>query len=381
MENVQAIENLSKEEFDKQRWEAKSARYKKTVFYGCVGLALFAFLAFAFLFVAFFFLGVTRVFNAEFSFIGIIQWLDGLPSVVIEDAKFLKAKFILGAIAFPFYLLIAVVLIVKGVFIIKNVVRLSNVSINGLSPTKLTSLIVGDCIRTFCHVFFFIACTAPTVSKPLPVVTLCLFVVFALLMVAEILLKSLYLFYKPKKGVFQKKQFTLSLIRGYLLLLFSALSFVFAYNGYLALFLPHFLKYLKNGRFVFSAELIRLLSFLLHYLILLLCAKIIVNTVKNSGLRLINSTYNFYGKSMSTQEFALQYYRKKLKKQTNSLIFFSILAYLLEFLSRIWVDGRIAFPANGLSMLLSLSIGYVSLLFMAVALKCICKIPVKYTLN
>ncbi len=367
-------EILDKEEFDAQMREQKQKRQERIIYFACVGFAIFTCLAFAFLLIAFLFLGICQVFSAKFSFIGLVQWLEGLPYVWIDQPQLLKTQFIIGCIFLIFFLIITVLLIISTVSIIRDMLRLSDISVNELDPKQLTSSIFNACISCFTFVFAFIALTSPSTSLPLPDVTVVLFVLFGLLIVAEVIIKNIYIFYNFQKSTFNKKNFALSLTRSFLLLTLVSLLFALTYGGYIQSFLGQIYAYQPTDTFA----LISLIVTFLQYIITFRCVTLFNNTVRNSGLNMFEKAYDFYGKISYAPISSFKLYLDKAGKQTTRLIILSVVCFILQLLPYVLVDGSFVFPANGVELIFKFGGYYAFIISTAVAVKIACKIPVRY---
>ncbi len=358
--------------------EQKQKRQDRMILWICVIFAFVTCLAFAFLVVSFLFLGVCQVFNAKFSFVGIVEWLEGLPYVEIERAKLLKTQFIIGAVFFAFYLLIVVLLIINTVKMIRGMLLLSDTSVNELDPKQLATSIYTSCISCFTFVFSFIALTSPTTLNKLPDVTVLLFIVFGLLVALEIVIKNLYIFYNFKKGTFNKTNFALSLTRSFLLISIITTLFALTYDGYIYSFLQQIFSYKEPAKFALSFEFISLIVTPLQYLLTFHCVRVLNNTIRNSGLNMFEKAYDFYGKASYAPISSFKLYRDSIRKQTKRLISLSVICCILQLIPYFLNDWSFVVPNDIASILIKICGYYLFIILMAIAMRVACKIPVRY---
>ncbi len=370
--NLKELESQQKD-FTEQVKKQKALRYGKIVNYNCYGISIFSFLVFLLTFVSFLFIGTSKVYNANFSFVGIYWWLESLPNVVISQPAAQMAQFVIGVIFLPFYLGIFIRLIVVLVKLIKRLISLSDIAVNEMNPVNLALEITRLTVASVGIVMLFVIATQSTTSARLPDVTIACIVFFAFLIIAETAMKILYVYYDVETATFNSKEAILYSVYKFVLLFLPLLMFLLLNSPQLKSFAGYIQAYKSYGGSVGATSFVYMFILpILQFFFGLTVFGLFINVLKYGGYDLCVNSVSFYDRSL-TANADNQILKDSVKTFTNWLIFFAIVLFAVE---AIFVLVQVGF--SNVNVYLPIALRFLFNILMCVAIKKASKVKIKY---
>ncbi len=365
---------LQQQEFEEQVKKNKQAKFNKIVKLSSICISIFSVAVFVFVLISFLFVGMSNVFDANFSLVGLYWWLDSLPVVSIVNPEALLAQFILGVFFLLFYIILFGVFVWATVKLIKHLICLSDIAINEMNPLHIALDITRLCISVISFVLLFVLASSSTNFDSLPNITIFCLIFFCLLVLAEVVLKILYVFYDETAEKFKIKELAIYATKKALLIFIPLLMIILFSMPHFGIFIDNLVNYYNDSNAVFSAQYAYELIFpFVKFLFDFIMYFLFISIIRFGCYDLCTGTYVYFGKR-TNHNIKTVYLGNLITKSIGWIIFFASLILLVDGLYTYSIIGF----RGGFEDYLALIFRFASVILMCVSIKFIDKQKAKF---
>ena len=363
MENETNIERIK---YDQELLNNRIAKHKKicNVFY--IILSAFCCICIAYLIMAWLFSGVFSVFGVTFSFPNICMWLENLPYASTKYPTTQLIRLFIGIAFFIAYIIGTIMLIIYLIKSIKGFISITDIKNTRINHRAIAYDVLCFTIKSFRVVLSITLLSFLTLPKEFNLISIITLAVYVLFYLFTNVVLYLYAYYDVNKGQFNKKGFTVSVVKSSLIIAISlALVFLTA-NGQIYEAMENLRIVLYVNKDIPTVKLIEM-----FYL------PITSGWLYYKTTRLLRNVIK-YQNNYIFDEYSISYYANKLSIK---IMVYASIYYTAIFLFNFFdVEGHFFIPSNQelLSMLIALLLPLTPIVLLSIAIKYISLIKEHY---
>ncbi len=352
-------------EFAEQIKKQRKEKYNSTVKVCCMVLSIFSLTVFLLVAVSFLFVGLCKISNVNFSLVGLFFWLDKLPTLPISNPTAQITELVFGIFFLIFYVILTVRIIVVAVKLTKTMISLSDTSVNDLNPVYLTLDITRLVTNTVCHVLL-LSLTVMCASKDnMPIMTIVCLGTFIVLVFAQTVMKTLYVYYDEEKGIFNSKSITLYIVKSAMIILFPLILLILVAQPSIKIFADN-LQAISNGNFklISLTSVTKIIAPIFELFLTFAMIVFFTKNVRLLGYDLCTGNISYYGKSLNENQMNYTF----SKSITVSIVWIIIFAVIVLVLNEVYVLFAPSFNKNAIK-LVTFALKFLSILLLCIAVK------------